>query len=138
MTRACGVTTFGATYCAVLESRMQQSIPRLGYSLAMTQHPPVVISRSHGRLQCNVAAVPDWEGFDKLVQFLTKHYGAEVVESVDGPDARRCWMEVREHVLEIEHEDPWGNTIVAPTEAAEPVLQQVAEDLVERLKNISP
>lgn len=98
----------------------------------------VTVSRRRGRMECDVHAVPDWEGFEKLARFLEKYYGATIVERVDGPDARRWIVAVRGTTIELQHEDPWGNVIVAPDPSSEPVVQEIADDLRSRLASLSP
>ena len=80
----------------------------------MTGRKPVIVSRTDGHLQCDVVAVSDWEGFEKLFRFLERHYDAKVQRQFDGPDSRRWVLDVQGKALEIQHEDPWGNVILAP------------------------
>jgi hypothetical protein len=84
-------------------------------------------------LECAVHAVSDWDGFEKLVRFLEKHYQGRVLDSVDGPDARRAVLEVRGERLEVQHEDPWGNSIFAFSSQSHELLREVAADLDSRL-----
>ena len=89
-------------------------------------------------MECDVQAVPDWEGFEKLARFLEKYYGATILERVDGPDARRWIIAVRGTTIELQHEDPWGNVIVAPDSSSEAVVQEIADDLRSRLASLPP
>lgn len=99
---------------------------------------PVVISRRRGRMECDVLAVSDWAGFEKLARFLEKYYGALVLERLDGPDARRWVIGIGQIIIELQHEDPWGNVIVAPEPSADAIVQQIADDLHSRLVGLSP
>ena len=102
----------------------------------MKNRKPMVLARRGGRLECDVLAVPDWEGFEKLARFLEKHYAAQVREKTDGPDARRWVLDVEGCALELQHEDPWGKVIVAADETGEVLLRRVAEDLAARLADV--
>lgn len=84
-------------------------------------------------LACAVHAIPDWDGFKKLVRFLEKHYQGQVLDSVDGPDARRAVLDVLGHVFEVHHEDPWGNSIFAFSPQSHELLREIAADLDSRL-----
>jgi len=97
---------------------------------------PVVLSRKKDKLECDVAAIPDWEGFDKIVRFLEKHYDAEVVSRADGPDARRWVLRAMGQIIEVQHDDPWGNTIVSPTPEADPIVERIASDLGRRFSKV--
>ena len=87
-------------------------------------------------LECAVYAVSDWDGFEKLVRFLEKHYQGRVLDSVDGPDARRAVLEVRGQRLEVQHEDPWGNSIFSFSPQSHELLREVAADLKSRLSAV--
>lgn len=91
-----------------------------------------------GRPAAEVHAIPDWDGFDKLVRFLEKHHGASVVESVDGPDARKAVVEVDGHRVEVLHEDGVGNTVVSAEAGADGTLRAIADDLSKRLAGLRP
>ena len=84
-------------------------------------------------LECAVHAIPDWDGFKKLVRFLKEHYQGRVLDSVDGPDARRAVLEIRGQRLEVQHEDPWGNSIFSLSPQSHELLREVAADLDARL-----
>lgn len=102
----------------------------------MSKRLVVVVSRYKDLLQCDITAVPDWEGFDKIIQFLQNHYQAKIIMQADGPDARICRLDVRNQVLELQHEDPYGNTLIATSPSAEKLLQSVADDLRQRLAKL--
>ncbi len=99
----------------------------------MNGQSPVILTRNHGHLECDVVAIPDWEGLEKIARFLEKYYGATTERKIDGPDARRWILSVDGEVLEIHHEDPWGNVIVAPQKSAEELLEKISRDLESRL-----
>ncbi len=96
----------------------------------------VSFARHEDRLRCEVHGVPGWEGLDKLVRFLEKHYEASVVDTIDGPDARCCRLQVGGSAVEIQYEDPWGSVLVAVDREAEEIVRRIGEDLRERLDAI--
>ncbi|MDX8150660.1 hypothetical protein SK069_03565 [Patulibacter brassicae] len=94
--------------------------------------PPVIVTRSDRGLEVHVAAVPGWDGFDKLTQYVIKHHAALVLSSVDGPDARVRRFQVGSTEVVLDYEDPYGNTFVAADPPC-PVLLRIASDLERRL-----
>lgn len=96
----------------------------------------VIDRRRDGVLEVYVGPIPDWEGFDKLVQFLKNEYATEVKEQFDGPGARRWILQVEGHNLELHHEDPWGNSLIAPQKESEKILRRIGEDLTRRFKAV--
>ncbi|WP_143182029.1 hypothetical protein [Thalassospira sp. TSL5-1] len=64
-------------------------------------------------LRVDVCAISDRAGFNKLVQFLKNEYNVEVLEEIDGPDARRWILSSEGCDFELQHDDPYGNMIVA-------------------------
>ena len=99
----------------------------------MTSSAPVVLSHRGGCLQCDVPAVGGWDGLEKLFQFLEVNYGARSKSRYDGPDARRWLVIVREQVLELHYEDPWGSLLVSPSPDSDALLREIADDLKRRL-----
>lgn len=93
----------------------------------------VVSRRKDERLEVSVHAVPGWEGFDQLLQYLEKTYATDVVRQVDGPDARRAWLVAGTVELELLYEDTCGSSLVAPTPHSEKLVLRIAEDLRCRL-----
>lgn len=87
-------------------------------------------------LEVDICAVPGWDGFDKLIQSLKNEYDIEIIDCIDGPDARMCVLEVGGLEFELRHEHPYGNTIVATTPASESIVTEIGRDLEVRLKAI--
>lgn len=98
---------------------------------------PVFVSRRRGKLACDVRAIPDWDGLEKIAAFLERYFSATVVQRFDGPDARRWILTINGSTIELQHEDPWGNVIIAPEPRAEPLVLHLAEELRRRLENLS-
>ena len=95
--------------------------------------PTVTIFELHGRLVCDVAAISDWEGFEKLGAYIEKHHGGHIVEKLDGPDMRVWKIDVGGCVIVVEHDDPYGNSIKSTTLEGDPVVRRIFEDLQKRL-----
>src|SRR3990167_3244872 len=96
----------------------------------------VVTSRKNEKLEITIVAIPDWDGYDKLILFLTKHYDAIIIAEYDGPDARRWILKCHDQIIELIHDDMFGNYLLAPTVESEPIVTEIANDLEERLKKI--
>ncbi|MCU7937584.1 MAG: hypothetical protein KZQ99_22465 [Candidatus Thiodiazotropha sp. (ex Dulcina madagascariensis)] len=95
----------------------------------------VVFSKNPDELlEVDICAVSGWDGFDKLIQFMKNEYSIEVVDSVDGPDAR-CWkLKADGQEFELRYDDPYGNSIVATSEFGEAIVRKIGLDLEDRLK----
>ncbi|RMH39791.1 MAG: hypothetical protein D6694_10850 [Gammaproteobacteria bacterium] len=87
-------------------------------------------------LEVDICAVPGWDGFDKLIQFLKNEYSVEIINCIDGPDARRWTLKAEGQEFELRHEDPYGNSLVAPTSASESIVRKIALDLEKRLAHL--
>lgn len=98
---------------------------------------PASISRTSRGVELFVPAVGGWDGFDRLLAFLIKHYGAIVVDAIDGPDARVCHLRVQGAELTLDFEDPYGNAI-ACAERDRAILDEIARDLQRRLRLLDP
>ena len=98
--------------------------------------PVIVTSKKGERLEIAVKAVPGWEGFDELISYLIQHYEATVLKELDGPDARRWILKCHDQIIEVHHDDMFGNYLFAPTLESEEVIREIAQDLGERFSNI--
>ncbi|MBL4683236.1 MAG: hypothetical protein JKY37_01490 [Nannocystaceae bacterium] len=99
---------------------------------------PISFSQRDGRVRCEIHNLPDWEGLEKLALFLEKQYGASVVERFDGPDARRWVLAVGATRVELQHEDPWGNVLVALDAQGDELVRRIGDDLGARLAGLDP
>jgi hypothetical protein len=96
---------------------------------------PVVLTVQGLKLVCDISAVPGWDGFEKLWEYLEKHFDATCESKTDGPDVRRWVIRVRGAVLELLHEDPWGNQIQSTNTDSQKVLRDIAADLERRFNS---
>lgn len=71
-----------------------------------TGRQAVIVSRHQEKMQCEVLAISDWEGFEKLVAFLQRTYGAVVVSRADGPDARRWVLAIGQEEMKFNTRTP--------------------------------
>ena len=92
-----------------------------------------ILREKNKPLEIEIPAMPSWDGFDKLIDFLIKEYNAIVLVKADGPDARRWILESNGSQFELTYDDPMGNTLVAPTVESEELILTIARDLEQRL-----
>lgn len=103
----------------------------------MPSNQAVVISNnSDGFIEVDVCAVSDWEGFDKLIQFLENEYSISITKKIDGPDARRWILNSGESDFELIHDDLYGNTLVSTNKHSNTLVEKIGMDLKKRLSNI--
>ncbi|CAN5273591.1 hypothetical protein BH10PSE19_BH10PSE19_09620 [soil metagenome] len=103
----------------------------------MNNKSVLFLKRPNERLEVKICAIPDWEGFDKLIIFLKQQYDAKILAEYDGPDARRWILESHGQQFELIHDDMFGNYLVAPTINSENLVQEIGKDLEQRLENIT-
>jgi len=87
-------------------------------------------------LEVDICAVPDWDGFDKLIKFLEIEYSTQVLSSVDGPGSRRWVLKASGHEFELRHDDFYGNYLFASTKSSEPIVEKIGMDIERRLANL--
>jgi hypothetical protein len=106
--------------------------------MIMTTKNVVILEKDQNQdtLQVAITIANTWDDFDKLVQFLMRQYDAQVVQKHDGPYARRWIMSAKGRTIEMWHDDPYGNYLVAPTSEAEPLVREIAQELEERLRGL--
>lgn len=95
---------------------------------------PISILREKNKpLAIEIPAMPSWDGFDKLTNFLIEEYSTVVLVKADGPDARRWVLESNGSQFELIHDDLMGNKLMAPTADTEELILRIGHDLEERL-----
>jgi len=98
---------------------------------------PVLFLRDKEKIyRAVIDSIPDWDGFDKLISYLEKNYQTKILTSADGPGARRWIIEVNKKIIELIHDDGYGNYFLAPTVESEGMVREIGKDLEIRLKNI--
>ena len=83
-----------------------------------------------------VNAIADWEGFEKLAKYLEINYQAEILESYDGPDARRWIFSIDGKKIELIHSDGYGNYFCSASIEGNTLISMIGKDLEKRLKDI--
>lgn len=99
---------------------------------------PVIFHKEPGKpLEITIIDIPDWEGFDKLIQFVQKYYFAEIIAKYDGPGARKWILQSQGHMFELIHDDGYGNYFIASGDDSEEIVLKIGEDLSARLKQLT-
>ena len=97
---------------------------------------PLFITRNKNRLEISISPIEDWDGFDKLIQYMIIQFSVTIIESIDGPGSRRWILELDGHQFELIHDDGYGNYLLAPTKDSEAIILKIADDLEERLADL--
>lgn len=92
------------------------------------------IRNNNNQYMSVINPIPDWEGFDKLIKYIQVNYDVEILKSYDGPDARRWIIRLNGEIIELIHDDGFGNYFLAPTVESEGIVKKIGEDLESRLK----
>lgn len=96
----------------------------------------VFLRNSNKQLEVKINAIPDWQGFDKLIIFLQQQYNTKILAEYDGPDARRWILASNGQQFELIHDDMFGNYLIAPNEDSETLINEIGRDLENRLKSL--
>ena len=99
----------------------------------MTKESVAIYDNPDGKCVVDVVAVPDWNGYDKICDFLKQEYEASVISSADGPDSRKSVLDIRGARISIQHDDPYGNSIEAETVESNDIVRAIGMDLKNRL-----
>ncbi|MDC1142296.1 hypothetical protein OAU50_04330 [Planctomycetota bacterium] len=89
-----------------------------------------------GKFRVDICAMPGWEDFDRLIDFLKKEYDVEVVSRIDGPDAKGCTLVSDGNEFLLVCDDPYGNEFVAECDASRALIKMIGLDLERRLKEL--
>ncbi len=87
----------------------------------------VEIYREEDRLVVDLDAVPHWDGFDEMIDFLVEEQGAFVVKKMDGAFERLCILTVNGHEFELLYDDDFGNLLIARVKESEEIVLKVAQ-----------
>ena len=99
----------------------------------MTKDSVAIYDNPDGKSVVDIVALPDWDGYDKLCEFLKQEYKATVISALDGPDSRKAILELRGTRISIQHDDPYGNSIEAETPESNDLVREIGMDLKNRL-----
>ncbi len=92
-----------------------------------------ILREKNRPLEIEIPAMPAWNSFDELIDFLVKEYNAVALVKADGPDARRWILESNGSQIELVHDDLMGNKLVAPSVDSEELVLTIGRDLEQRL-----
>lgn len=82
-----------------------------------------------------ISAIKDWEGFEKLAEYIKRFHQAELIEACDGPDARRWFYRIDDIQIELIHDDLFGNYLCSPDLNGKEIIDNIGKALEEKLKN---
>jgi hypothetical protein len=102
----------------------------------MKDEPVLFIRDKNKLLKVDICYMQDWEGFEKLIKFVQKHYSASILAQYDGPDARRWILKSNHLIFELIHDDMLGNYFVASTKESESLVYEIGKNLESRLKKL--
>ncbi|MES9859127.1 MAG: hypothetical protein ABW166_21450 [Sedimenticola sp.] len=87
-----------------------------------------------GLMEYHLDFDPVWDGLDSFVNYLKKHWQAEVIESVDDIYSRRWVLRVKGVSISVYHDGQIGNYFVREDgEKDQSVLEDIEADLVRRM-----
>ena len=96
----------------------------------------IFIEKENRLLELDIISISDWEGFEKLAKYLEINYQAEILESYDGPDARRWIFSIDGKKIELIHSDGYGNYFCSASIEGNTLISMIGKDLEKRLKDI--
>jgi len=89
----------------------------------------------NSQLEVLIFPIEDWEGFDKLIEYMGNEFEAVVLEKIEGPYSRRYILSAKGKEFELIHDDGYGNYLLAPTKESELTIMEIAKDLEFRLND---
>ena len=93
----------------------------------------IIFSKFPGKhLQAFIDPVSNCDGFDKLIQYMKNEFSVKVIDSFDGPAARRWILESEGIRFELIYDDGCGNYLLAPTIESETIVKKIGSDLETR------
>lgn len=97
---------------------------------------PPVLKRVNedGLIEYHLEYDPVWDGLDSFVKYLKKHWGAEVIESVDEVYSRRWVLRVNGVSISVYHDSQIGNYFVREDGGkGQEILEKIEADLLKRM-----
>jgi hypothetical protein len=88
----------------------------------------------NGVTEYHVLAVSDWNGFDTLIQYLKKHWGAVTLEFSDEIYSRRWVLSIKDVRISFYHDSQKGNYFLCEeTKESSKIAEDIAADIGRRL-----
>ncbi len=100
-----------------------------------TKQAVVLTKNANDLIEVDVCVINNWEGFEKLIQFLQNEYSISILEKFEGPDARRWILKSGDSSFELIYEDPYGNTLISTNTESNKLVEAIGLDLKQRLSN---
>ena len=100
----------------------------------MTSSPVTKFKNKSGAIEYHLDFDSAWDGFDSFVQYLQKHWCAEISESSDGVYSRRWVLRVDGTPVSIYHDSQVGNYFLREDGVFDQrQLEQIEADLMRRM-----
>lgn len=100
----------------------------------MTADIRIETSEEHG-IEVHVPAIASWDGLDTLATFFVDHFGASILERIDGPDAQVIKVDIKGLQFVLVHDDLLGNKFYAQNKVGEKIARSLAEGLRKALEH---
>lgn len=88
------------------------------------------------KLEAYIHPMPNWEDFDKLIQYLMNEFAIKVIEKIDGPGSRRWILECDGILFELIYDDGYGNYLLASSRGSQQIIHKIGNDLEERFRRV--
>lgn len=100
-----------------------------------TDLPPVrKCKNKDGAIEYHIEVDSEWDGFDSFVQYLQKHWQAEVSESADWVYSRRWVLRSNGVPISVYHDSQIGNYFLREDGSVDQsLLEKIEADLIKRL-----
>lgn len=89
----------------------------------------VAFSTENHRRVCDILVLENSSGFEKLAAIIEERHGGRVVKRFDGPDARRWVIETPAGIVELHHDDAWGNRLISTCGQTDAEVDNIGSDL---------
>lgn len=100
----------------------------------MTTDVRIEASEAHGTV-VHVPAIASWDGLDTIAQFFVDHFGASILERIDGPDAGVIKVDIEGQEFVLVHDDLLGNRFYSQDKGGDTIVRSLAEALRKALQN---
>ena len=97
---------------------------------------PLVLraTSAKGNIEYHLEFDPVWDGLDSFVEYLKKHWNAEVIEATDGIYSRRWVVRINDIPISIYHDSQMGNYFVREDGCPDQdLLEKIESDLIRRM-----
>ena len=92
---------------------------------------------TNGRLDFLIEDISSWDGFEEICCFFVEHLGAELLSKIEAPDGRAWSVRMNNETIVVVHDDMRGNFFFAERKEGEPVANEMANKLAERIQEVN-